>query len=70
MNYHFEDKGLEIKFSWKERLSLLFRGVIKLNHYSSYQYAAVLLKIVNTAVKKYGDGSKHGMIVETLKKNK
>lgn len=64
MDYHFGDKGLEIKFSWKERLSLFFKGILKMNEYSSYKHSAVLLKLVNSAVTKYGDGNKHGKIKE------
>ena len=49
MNYHFGKKGLEIKLSFKERLFLFLKGVIKLDAYSSYKHSAVLLKLVHDA---------------------
>ena len=55
MNYNFGEKGLEIKFTFKERFFLLFRGVVKLDAYSSYKHSAVLLKLVHDANVKYGD---------------
>ncbi len=64
MNYHFGKKGLEIKFTFKERFFLLFRGIVKLDAYSSYKHSAVLLKLVHDATAKYGDGTKHGNIME------
>ncbi len=64
MNYNFGEKGLEIKFTFKERFFLLFRGVVKLDAYSSYKHSAVLLKLVHDANVKYGDGKKHGKIME------
>ena len=70
MNYHFGEKGLEIKFSWRERLSLFFKGVYKLDAFGSYKHSAVLLKLVNDAITKYGDGKKHGEIIENEKQIK
>ena len=64
MNYILGKKGLEIKLSFKERLFLFLKGVIKLDAYSSYKHSAVLLKLINEATKKYGDGTKHGVIKE------
>lgn len=62
MNYIFENQGLKIKFSIKERIILFFKGYLKLNDYSSYVHSAHLLKLVSDATTKYGDGKKHGNI--------
>jgi len=64
MKYLFKEKGLQIKFSFKERLTFFFTGSLKLNYFHSYKYSAILLKLVADATKKYGDGKIHGEVKE------
>jgi hypothetical protein len=64
MKYYFNERGLIIKFSFKERLIFFVKGFMKLNYYDSYKYSAFLLKIVSEAMIKYGDGKIHGDIEE------
>jgi hypothetical protein len=64
MKYFFTEKGLIIKFSFKERLIFFIKGFIKLNCYESYKHSAFLLKLVSEAIQKYGDGKIHGELKE------
>jgi len=66
MQYFFKEKGLKIKFSFKERLSLFFKGHLELDDYTSYEHSAALLKLVSDATTKYGDGKVHGEINENI----
>ena len=62
MKYYFKEEGLEIKFSFKERLSLFFKGILKLNSYDSYKHSSMFMKLISDSIKKYGDSSLHGEI--------
>lgn len=60
MQYNYKEEGLEIKLNWKERLSLFFRGYIKMNIYQSYEHSSSLVKLGSEGIMKYGDSTKHG----------
>jgi hypothetical protein len=62
MQFLFKKEGLEIKLSWRERLSLFFKGKILFSRYDSYVFNATLLRIVSENSKKYGDSKEHGTI--------
>lgn len=59
MIYNFKDKGLEIKFTWRERISLFFLGRITMTHKESYHFSAALMSLVQTSLQKYGDAREH-----------
>jgi hypothetical protein len=67
MKYFFNEKGLIIKFSFREKLIIFIKGFIKLNYYDSYKHSSFLLKLVSDAVAKYGDGNVHGTVKEDEK---
>ena len=59
MIYNFKDKGLEIKFTWRERISLFFLGRIIMTYKESYHFSAALMSLVQTSLQKYGDAREH-----------
>ena len=60
MFYLHTEEGLEIKLSWKERFLIFFKGIIKFNRKSSYQYYNHLMHLISEGFKKYGDAREHG----------
>ena len=64
MKYYFTEKGLIIKFSFKEKLIFFIKGFIQLNYYDSYKHSAFLLKLISDATSKYGGGEIYGQVEE------
>ncbi len=62
MQFYFLKNNIEIKLTWKERLSLFFAGKIILNRLASYKLNASLLKICADNSIKYGDSKEHGQL--------
>lgn len=61
MKFNHLDNYSEIRFSWNERLRILFKGKIKFDHLNSYRFYASFMHLISLAVKKYGDADKHGL---------
>jgi hypothetical protein len=59
MQFEHAYKGLKIKYSWKERLRILFKGFVQFNHQGTYDYYNHWMYFITEAHKKYGDGTKH-----------
>tara|TARA_R110000772_G_scaffold267228_1_gene390755 strand:+ start:1793 stop:2008 length:216 start_codon:yes stop_codon:yes gene_type:complete len=54
------DKGLEIKYSWKERFTFFFLGRTLFNRKSAYLYYTHMLHLISEGVQKSGDFKEHG----------
>jgi len=62
MKFIFKDEGIDIKLSWKERLTICFKGLLSFNRLESYKLNASFMKILADSTKKYGDSNEHGPI--------
>ena len=60
MKFNHYEKHSEIKFSFKERLRILFKGNIKFDHFNTYLFYTHFAHLISEALLKYGDASKHG----------
>jgi|TARA_R100001460_G_scaffold28981_1_gene57734 hypothetical protein len=62
MKFIFKERGIDIKLSWKERLTICFKGLLSFNRLESYKLNASFMKILADSTKKYGDSNEHGPI--------
>lgn len=60
MKFFVDKESLNINFSFKERLKILFKGKFKLNRKDAYAFSSVLMHIVTQTSDKVGDHRIHG----------
>ena len=60
MQFVNEEKGVKLKFSWKERFFILFYGLIRFNRKSSYEFYGHFMALISEGVKLYGSYDEHG----------
>jgi hypothetical protein len=62
MQIIYNKEDVNIKFSWKEILLIIFKRHIKLNKKSCYTFSTVLANIIMEMTSRYGDGNVHGNV--------
>jgi hypothetical protein len=62
MNFFVDKESLNINFTFKERIRLLFKGTFKLNRKDAYAFSTVLMHIVTKTVEIVGDIRVHGQL--------
>jgi hypothetical protein len=62
MKFFVDEESLNISFTFKERIKLLFQSTFKLNRKDAYAFSNVLMHIVAATVDKVGDGKVHGQL--------
>lgn len=60
MIFNHLEKGLQIKFSWKERFNILLKGFVQFDAKGTYDYYNHWLNFITQAHEKYGDARRHG----------
>jgi hypothetical protein len=69
MKIIYKKEHIELTFTWKEILRIIFKKHIKLNKKSCYTFGSLLMNIVCEMTNKYGDAKKHGMIESPVEGN-
>jgi hypothetical protein len=62
MNFFVDKESLNINFTFKERVRLLFQGTFKLNRKDAYAFSSVLMHIITTTIETVGDVRVHGQL--------
>lgn len=62
MKFFVDKESLNINFTFKERIRLLFRGTFKLNRKDAYAFSNVLMHIITKTVEIVGDSRVHGQV--------
>ena len=65
MKFFVDKESLNINFTFKERVRLLFNGTFKFNRKDAYAFSAVLMHIVTQTIDKVGDHRVHGELKKT-----
>tara|TARA_R100000657_G_C4553166_1_gene25051 strand:- start:260 stop:481 length:222 start_codon:yes stop_codon:yes gene_type:complete len=60
MQYIFKEEELEIKYSWKERMHILFFGKSILKRESIFQFQNVFVKLISECFMRYCPKDKNG----------
>lgn len=61
MQYIFKEEELEIKYSWKERMYILFFGKSLLKRKSIFEFQNVFVKLITECFIRYCPKDKKGM---------
>jgi len=64
MNFHHTEKGMSIKFSWKEKLIILLKGSLFFDAKFAYMFNTHLMRFISDNLKKTGSVSTHGQFKE------
>lgn len=62
MKFFVDKKSLNLEFTFKERLRILFKGTFKFRRKHAYAFSNVLMYIATKTVETVGDGKVHGEI--------
>jgi hypothetical protein len=62
MKFFVDEESLNINFTFKERVRLLFQGTFKLNRKDAYAFSNVLMHIITSTIDKVGDHRVHGQL--------
>tara|TARA_E500000318_G_C3372910_1_gene139166 strand:- start:45 stop:263 length:219 start_codon:yes stop_codon:yes gene_type:complete len=62
MKFFVDKESLNINFTFRERIKLLFKGTFKLNRKDAYAFSNVLMHIVSKTLEVTGDGKVHGQL--------
>lgn len=62
MKFYLDKESLNIGFTLKERIRLLFKGSFKLNRKNAYAFSSVLMHIVTKTLETVGDVKEHGQL--------
>lgn len=64
MKFDHLEKGLKIKFSWKEIFFIIIKKSLSFDQKGTYVFYTHFMHMINDAMVKYGDAKKHGEITK------
>jgi len=65
MKFRHTKKGMSIKFSWKEKLIILFKGNLFFDAKFAYMFNTHLMRFISENISKTGNVTRHGQFQES-----